>query len=150
MSQMTSLVIYDGAATPVIHTLIPVSVTKESGKITALLREDLSGVPMNAQVSLTMTLQKLPSGVFKAEERYVIPTMESIGGQNAAGYTAAPKVAFEDTIVVTGFFHERSTTDSRRRVRQLAVNGVGGVATSVVPDSTGIAQELFDQLIAPN
>jgi len=61
MSNISQIVAYDGAATPVLHTLLPVSVTKEKGKITAFWREAASGVPVYAQVRCTMTLEQLAS-----------------------------------------------------------------------------------------
>lgn len=81
--------------------------------------------------------------------RVVVPVMESVSGQNAAGYTAAPKVAYENTVVTTGFFHERSDSVGRRLVRQLSLNILGSIGTSVTPVQTGPAPELFDLLVAP-
>jgi hypothetical protein len=75
--------------------------------------------------------------------------MESVGAQNAGGYTAAPKVAYENTVLVTGFFHERSDSAGRKLVRQLALNIAGSIATSVTPVATGPVPEAIDQLIAP-
>lgn len=149
MSAIANIVAFDGAATPVSHTLVPISVTRESGKVTAEYREMLASVPAYAQVRATLTLERLRSGVYKTESRVVVPVMEAILNQNAAGYTAAPKVAYENTFVSTGFFHERSLVTDRRLVRQLAVNIDGSIATSVAPVTTGPVPELFDQLIAP-
>jgi len=148
MSAIANLVAYDGASTPVIHTLLPVSVTRDKGKITADWRENASSVPLIAQVSCTTTLQRLNSGVWKATARVSVPVMESVSGQNAAGYTAAPKIAYVETVEITGFFHERSDTAGRRLARQLAVNILNGVATSVTPVTTGPLPELFDTLVS--
>jgi hypothetical protein len=147
---MSNIAVYDGAATPVLHTLVPVSITRESGKATAIYREQVSSLPINAQVSATISLVKAKSGVYKAEARTVVPVMETVSGQNAAGYTAAPKVAYEDTVILTGFFHERSSIAGRRLVRQLALNIGGNVTTSVAAVVTGPFAELFDQLVMPN
>jgi hypothetical protein len=96
-----------------------------------------------------MTLERLKSGVYKVEQRVVVPVMESISGQNSAGYTAAPKVAYENQTVFTGWFHERSDITGRRLSRQLGINIAGSVATSVTPVTTGPLPELFDLLTAP-
>lgn len=149
MSQIANIAVYDGAATPVLHTLVPVSVTRESGKVTAEYRENSASVPVNAQVRLTLSLQLAKSGVYRVEARTVVPVMETVSGQNAAGYTAAPKVAYENTVVTTGYFHERSDVLGRRLVRQLALNIDGNIGTSVAPIATGPIPELFDLLVAP-
>lgn len=151
MSAIADLVAFDGAATPVSHTLKPVQVTRTGGKVTAEWRENLSSIPVYAQVKCTMTMERLKgnSGVYKTDTRVEIPVMESISGQNASGYTAAPKVAYVNTVVVTGFFHERSDAAGRRLARQFAVNIANGVLTTVTPVQTGPVPELIDLLIAP-
>lgn len=149
MSAIADLAVYDGAATPVLHTLNPISVTREGGKVTALYRENLSTVPVEAQVTVTMTAEKLKSGIYRTEVRTVVPVMESVSGQNAAGYTAAPKVAYEDTVVQIGFFHPRSTVAGRRSARTMANNIGRGLITSIAAATTGPMPELFDSLISP-
>lgn len=149
MSGISNITVYDGAATPVSHTLVPISVTREGGKVTAEYREMNASVPAYASVRITLSLQRLKSGVYKAEQRVVTPVMESATNQNAAGYTAAPKVAHDPAVVTIGYFHERSTVTERRLVRQMSVNVSGGIATSVAPVTTGPFAELFDQLVAP-
>jgi hypothetical protein len=148
MSQQANITVYDGAATPVAHVLVGESIEKSpDGTLVAKWKESLGGVPDYAQVRLTLTKRKLPSGVFRVSARVEVPVMESISGQNSSGYTAPPKVAFVDTTELIGHYHERSTVTSRRLSRQLAVNVGNNVATSVAAASTGFVPELFDQLI---
>lgn len=147
MSQIADIIAFDGASTPVSHTLKAVSVTRDKGLITAEWRENKSGVPVYAQVRCTAKMQRNGSGVWRCEQRVVVPVMESISGQNSAGYTAAPKIAYENTVVITGYFHERSDEAGRRLTRQLALNIMGNVSTTVTPASSGPMPELFDQLI---
>lgn len=149
MSQIGNLVAFDGAASPVSHTLLPVSVTRSANAVEAYWREGLASVPVYAQVTCTMKIERLKSGVYRLEQRVEIPVMETVSGQNSAGYTAAPKVAYVDTFVCTAFFHERSDIAGRRRTRQLGVNIANGVTTSVAATTTGPAAELFDLLVAP-
>lgn len=149
MSQIANITVFDGAATPVSHTLSPVSVTREKGKVIAEWRETNSAVPTNAQIRVSMTIERLKSGVYKTEQRVAVPVMEAVSGQNAAGYTAAPKVAYEDTVVTTGWFHERSTVGGRRLVRQLATNLQNNVSTTVAASVSGFFPELLDTLVAP-
>jgi hypothetical protein len=149
MSSIANIVAYDGAATPVLHTLIPVSVVKDKGKITASWREAATGVPVYAQVRCTMTLEQLSSKVYKLVNRVEVPVQEVVTGSNSAGYSAAPKVAYINTVETTGLFSERSDVAGRRLARQLAVNIDGSIITSVAPVTTGPVPELFDLLTAP-
>lgn len=149
MSAIANVTVFDGAATPVSHTLVAISVSRESGKVVAEYREMLSSVPAYAQVRMTVSITTLKSGVYKTECEVVVPVMEAILNQNAAGYTAAPKVAYENKVVTTGYFHQRSNVADRRLARQMAVNIGGGISTSVAPVTTGPFAELFDQLVAP-
>lgn len=148
MSAQANIVAYDGAATPVAHTFVPVASAENiKGEIHAAWREALSTVPAYAQITVDTVLKRSASGVYRAETTVKVPIMESISGQNAAGYTAAPKVAHVDTMKIIGYFHERSTIAGRRLTRQLALNIAGNVATSVAPVATGPVPELIDQLI---
>lgn len=150
MGAIANIVAFDGAATPVSHTFIPVSVVREGDEVTASWREALTNVPVYAQPHVTMKLKRMGSGVYRVSSRVEVPVMESISGQNAAGYTAAPKVAYVNTEETIGYFHERSDILGRRLVRQLSNNIMNGVATSVVPVTSGPAADLFDLLNAPN
>ncbi len=149
MSTIGNIVAFDGAATPVSHTLVPVSVSREKQKVTAQWREALAAVPVYAQVRCTMTLELLKSGVYKLTNRVEVPVQEVVTGSNSAGYSAAPKVAYTNTVETTGLFHERSDVAGRRLARQLAINIDGSVVTSVAPVTTGPVPELFDLLTAP-
>lgn len=149
MSAIADITVFDGASTPVSHTLKAISVTREKGKVLAEWRESTVGVPAYAQIRASMLIERLKSGVYKTEQRVVVPVMESISGQNAAGYTAAPKVAYENTVVTTGWFHERSDITGRRLARQLSVNLSGNISTSVAAATSGPLPELFDMLVAP-
>jgi hypothetical protein len=149
MSQIANITVFDGAATPVSHTLVPVSVTREGKKVTAYWREQIASLPVEAQVSLTLTLETLKSGVVRCEAVVDVPIMETVTNQNAAGYTAAPKKAYSDREVWTGFAHPRSTITGRRLARQILVNIGNNVSTSVAAATGGPFAELIDQLVAP-
>lgn len=149
MSAIANITVYDGASIPVLHTLVPISVTRNKGVVEALWREQLASVPTSAQVRATARIEQLKSGVYKTECRVVVPVMESVSGQNAAGYTAPPKVAYENTIVTTGFFHDRSDIAGRRLAKQIMANLLNNVAISVAAATSGPIPELIDQLVAP-
>jgi len=150
MSAIADIIAFDGAATPVSHTFKAGSVIRQTdGTILANWKEANVSVPDAAQGKVFMSMQRQKSGIYRVQSRVEIPVMEAITNQNSSGYTAPPKVAYVDTVVTTGYFSERDTVTGRRLVRQLANNIMNGVATSVVPVTTGPVAELFDLLIAP-
>lgn len=150
MSQMSNLVAFDGATTPVAHTFVPQSVTREAGVITAVYKEAIATVPDIAQGTVQLTLKKLASGIYRVTSRVAIPVMEATNGSNSSGYTAPPKVAYVDTVESIGYFSERGTIAGRRLVRQLSTNIMNGVSTTVAPVITGPVAELMDLLTVPN
>lgn len=147
MTAQANIVAYDGASTPVSHTFAPQGTSVEKGLFQALWKEQLTAVPDYAQVRHGQKKIRLGSGVYRVSGRTEVPVMESISGQNSAGYTAAPKVAYTNSMETAGFFHERSTVADRRLCRQLHQNITGAVATSVTPVTTGFFPELVDQLV---
>lgn len=149
MSQIANITVFDGAATPVSHTLVPQSVTRDKGTVVAVWREQLASLPTEAQVTATARLTTLKNRTVRAEVLVEVPVMETVTNQNAAGYTAAPKVAFVDRISLIQFQHPRSTITSRRLARMLAVNIGNNVSTSVAAATAGPASELFDAQVAP-
>lgn len=149
MASIAAITVFDGAATPVSHTLQPVSVTREGDSVTAYWREALASVPVEAQVWATAKLTNLKNGVTKQEFTVGVPVMETVTNQNAAGYTAAPKVAYTDKHVYTSFSSRRSTVTSRRLARQILVNIAGNISTSVAAATSGPLPDLVDNLFAP-
>lgn len=148
MAAQANITVFDGAATPVSHTLVGEGIERmPDGSLVGRWKESLAGVPDYAQVRVTMTKRKLPSGTWRVAVRSEVPVMESISGQNSAGYTAPPKVAHVVTVEAVGLFSARSTVTERRLARQITTNLLGNISTSVVPVSTGPAPELLDQLI---
>ncbi len=149
MGAIANITVFDGASTPVSHTLYAISIAREGKKIKALWREVSAAVPTEAQITVEMTSERLASGVLVQSMRTLVPVMESVSGQNAAGYTAAPKVAFVDTFVTTSYQHPRSTQTSRRITRMIHVNLSNNVSTSVAAAITGPAVDMYDNQILP-
>lgn len=150
MANIANIVIYDGQATPVQHTFVADSVSRQKDEITAFYKEATATVPDEAQGRITVKSLRLGSGVRRVSVRVEMPVMESVSGVNSAGYTASPKVAYVDTVEAAGYFHARSTVVGRRSVRQLAINVLGSFGASppgVV--MTGPVPEAFDLLISP-
>jgi hypothetical protein len=150
MGVQSQIVVFDGAATPVAHTLLPCDnkVTQDGTRI-SLWRENLANLPTEAQVRAELRQRQLPSGVTETRFRVVFPVMESIGGQNAAGYTAAPKVAYEDSDEYVKYSHKRSTPTSRKISKQTLVNILNNVATTVTPVSAGVVNDAFVDQFMP-
>ncbi len=150
MSAIANITVFDGAATPVSHTLYPVSISRQpSGEILAVWREGNTSLPVEAQIRIEMRQKVLKSGVLETRTRVVVPTMESISGQNAAGYTAAPKVAFEDTQEWVSYAHPRSTIAGRRLAKQLLTNISNNISTTVAAATAGPFDEAVSQLLMP-
>lgn len=149
MTTQANITAFDGAATPVSHTLVPRDNFREdkTKEQVAVWSEIIPTVPQYAQIKVIQRKRKLPSGVTRVVTRVEVPIMEAVNAQNAQGYTAAPKVAYTEAFEIVGYSHERSTIAGRRLARQLALNVAGGVSTTVAPVTVGPAPELFDQLV---
>lgn len=148
MSAQANITVFDGAPTPVSHTLVSVGNKSVKDELIAEWRENLASIPAYAQVTVRSSLKRMASGVYRCSWTVEVPVMETIGGANAAGYTAAPKVAHKVVAQFVQFAHERSTLTERRITRQILVNLMGNISTSVNAAVNGPAQELTDQLIS--
>lgn len=150
MSAQANIVAFDGAPTPVSHTLINLGSMRTETETVAEWAERLAAVPHDAQVSVTMRKRRLKSGIEQMSVTVNIPVMEAVAGNNAAGYTAAPSVAYTETVVITQYSNRRSQTATRRLARQMALNVAGGIATSVAAVISGPGPELFDLGVVPS
>jgi post-segregation antitoxin (ccd killing protein) len=149
MASIANVLAYDGASTPVLHTLNPVSVSRKGDEVVASYRETGLAVPTVAQPTLMVRLKRMKSGVWRCERRLEVPVMESILNQNAAGYTAAPKVAYVMTDIHVAYHHERSSVAERRLARQFGINISNAVTGSVAANTSGVMPDLIDLLVAP-
>lgn len=148
MSAASNIVAFDGAATPISHTFVPIG-----NEVTALAefvakwRENLTSVAPDNNCKFRTSFRRLKNGYDKVVCTLEVPYMETISGQNASGYTAAAKQAYVNTHIYIGFLHQRSTTLERRTGRQLFMNIMNGVSVSVAPVNTGPVAELVDSSI---
>lgn len=150
MSAIANITVFDGAATPVSHTLHAISLRNlKDSSIEATYREALASLPVEAQIRVTIRQRTLKSGVVETRMRVVVPVMESVSGQNSAGYTAAPKVAFEDTQEWVSYAHPRSTVAGRRLAKQILTNISNNVTTSVAAATSGPFDEAISQMMMP-
>lgn len=148
MASQVSFTVYDGASTPVAHVMVGEYVKAlPDGTIEAAWKETLSSLPDEAQVRVVSRMKKLPSGVTRCSVRWFVPVMEAVNGANAAGYTAAPKVAYVDSFESVSYSSPRSTVAGKRLVRQLALNSNASVWTSVAAATSGPFVELHDMRV---
>lgn len=150
MAAQANIVAFDGAAAPVSHTLVPEGLERlPDGTSVARWKESLPGVPDYAQIRFTVSKRKTKNGIFVVTKTTEVPVMETVNLANSSGYTAPPKVAYTDTEKTIGYFHERGVVTGRRLARQLHINIMGSIATTVATVATGPVPELDDQLIMP-
>lgn len=149
MANIANITVFDGATTPVSHTLVPVSIRAEAGAIVALWREALAGLPAEAQIRYSETMRILKSGVVEVRCRVDVPVMEAVAGQNLSGYTAAPKVAFVDSDEWVKRAHPRSTTTGRRLSKQILANISNNVSTTVPAAVVGPFDDAVSGLFMP-
>lgn len=149
MGAIANITAYDGEATPVQHLFKPIYVRNENGKQVAFYRESITGVPLDAQPTLRLIQETLKSGVTKLVTRVSIPVMESVNGQNSAGYTAAPMVAYTVEGDLTVFSPARATAQQRKNIRYLMVALLAAVTTAQGAFASGPVGDLVDDAISP-
>lgn len=146
MASQANITVFDGAATPVSHTLIASeNKTLPDGTRLVVWQEMLTSLPDIAQVRVEQRKRVLKSGVVEVRTDTYVPVMESISGQNSTGYTAAPKVAYVDHEVRITFQHPRSTQVTRQICAQLARNVSNNVSTTTPAIAAGVAFEAHIQ-----
>lgn len=149
MAAVGNIVVFDGAATPVSHTLVAISVERIGSKLTVLWRENIASLPVEAQVNATLTVEKTKAGTVVSTFDVRVPVMESVTGANASGYTAAPKVAYTDRNCWVSYAHPRSTVTSRRLARMLLSNLSNNVSVTTAAAVAGVVSECVDSGIYP-
>lgn len=121
MSAISAIAIQDGQATPVTHTFNPI----ESGAH-SLWRENQAGLALVGQGSITVdVLPDARTGLNRVKMMMSLPALEVITGQNSAGYTAAPKVGYENKVKIEFFLPSRGTAAQRKDLRVLLADLLG-------------------------
>lgn len=85
MAQLADIAVYDGAATPVLHTLVAEGTSRVGSTMSVTWREKLATVPDEAQVYAILKLETLKSGVKVVSFEVGVPVMEAINGANNSG-----------------------------------------------------------------
>lgn len=120
MAQTANIVVNDGAATPVAHTFHPTQVAGATAK----WRENQASLPLAGQGTLELHIRETKNGVMQVHLSIATPALEQITGNNGAGYTAAPKVAYTPLGGLTFNFDKRTTTQQRKDLRILMKNAL--------------------------
>lgn len=151
MAAQANITVFDGATTPVSHVLVAsgVKVLKD-GTNYAIWREQLATLPVKAQVRAELRQRELPTGVVETRFEAVVPVMESVSGQNSAGYTASPKIAFEDKSGYYSYSHPRATIVSRRLCKQILLNALNNSAVTTPAIAAGVVDEAAVQQVFPS
>jgi hypothetical protein len=107
---MANILVKDDTNTTAIeYTLVPVTDTP-----IPLWRTKVADVPLEGQLRLSMSEEKLKSGGYKRSMKLEVPVLETLGtAGTAAGYQAPPKVAYVETFIVTSFSSSRATQANR-------------------------------------
>lgn len=151
MASQVAFGVYDGAATPVLHSFTENGVEKTSTDEWAAYWKELSAtLPEAALNRCVFRMRKQKDGKIRLGVRIDIPVMEAVSGVNASGYTAPPKVALVESAEFVQYVSPRSTETGRRLVRQMVVNLAGSVGISVVPGTVGQAALLIDKIAFPS
>jgi hypothetical protein len=160
MAAMANILVKDDTTGTVVeHTLIPVTDTP-----IPFWRGSLPGVPLEGQIRLYMSTERVKSGAYKITQKLEVPVMETLGASGtAAGYVASPKVAFVNTSINTSFVDGRSTVSDRANLAKLSAGIAQGAsattatgilnqasAADVWKNSTLPSPLLFTQLVLPN
>lgn len=134
MGAMTNLLVKDDAATPVEHTLVPVTDTPNP-----FWRASAAGVPLEGQPRMSVLSERVKSGAYKFTVKLEIPVMETLGASGtSAGYVAPPKVAYVNTGIVTMFADARSTQEDRANLLKMLVGVVQGASATT---ATGVLDQ---------
>lgn len=159
MPAMTNLLVKDDATTPKEWTFEPISDNPNP-----LWRTNDSALPLDGQIRLSVVLEKLKNGSYRASAKTETPILETLGASGTAlGYVAAPRVAHVVTFITTMFADKRSTVADRANGLKLHVgliqgasstSGTGVLTNAAVGDgwkSMNYAiTKFFSNLIVPN
>lgn len=117
MAQIADIVINDGAAPTVAHTFKPVATSPR-----AMYREGISNLPLVGQGQLMIGTGVPGAALQRVKVTLALPALETATGQNSDGYTAAPKVAYTNTVQIEFLLPSRGTAQQRKDLRVMLAN----------------------------
>jgi len=121
MGAITSIVINDGATTPVAHTFAPESIIGEIATWT----DKVTGIAVGYSY-ITQSVRKPVKGsqtkVYKVTHKLWVPSLEVTSPATGTGIQPAPTKAYDCTCVVEWLLPERSITQDRKNLYAFAKN----------------------------
>lgn len=125
MGAATNIVINDGASTPVAHTFTPIGKDDKG----VMWFEQTTPAPTNPlgakRIGYRQTRVMDPKGQLTGKSKVVmtvyVPTLETLGN-NSAGITPPPTVAYIEESRHEFTLPERSVKQERKDIRSLAMN----------------------------
>jgi hypothetical protein len=125
MPAMTNLLVKDDG-TPTEFTLVPVTDTPFP-----FWRASVANVPVDGQIRLTLSQERVKSGDYKVTVKLEVPVLETLGASGtSAGYVAPPAVAYTNVAFVTLFCPARSTTADRANLLRMIIGIVQGASST--------------------
>lgn len=134
MANFAALSISDGQATPVAHTFATKS---NDGRVT-VFEDRATGIPVAYGKLIIRTSETSDQRVVKCD--ILVPTLEAVSGANAAGFTPAAKVAYQNIGKLEFRTSLRSTLQERKNIVAFVKNAAAlSLISSVVVDSDEIS-----------
>lgn len=125
-----SLTLTDAAGTPVNRTF---NVVQSNPDLT--IWKDYStngGTPIGAGVA-SVSVKENASGVVRVTGKLVLPTLETVAGDDASGFTPVPRKAFECIGTFEFVFPNRASLQNRKDMKAMLIDLAGdAVITSAV------------------
>lgn len=113
------IVLADAQATPVNHTFKPAGYDKD-GKYQFVSRAAANAVGnWMIKVDVKQPSSSAPNGTFRYKLELHEPVLEVLGDANAAGYVAAPSVAYTPRVFVEFVLPDRTTLQNRKDIRKM-------------------------------
>lgn len=126
MPAMTNLLVKDDAATPIELTLVPITDNPDP-----VWRANVAGNPVDGNVRVTYTEEKLKNGTYRLSIKTEVPVQETLGTSGtSAGYVAPAKVAYVVPVITTLFAPSRSTIADRANAVKMHVGILQGASAS--------------------
>lgn len=110
MANFANLSINDGQATPVAHTFATKS---NDGRVT-VYEDRFTGIPVAYGKLIIRTSETSDQRIVKCD--ILVPTLEAVSGANAAGFTPAAKVAYQNIGKLEFRTSLRSTLQERKSI----------------------------------
>lgn len=134
MASFQNLTLNDGAATPVAHTF---AVKSNDNQVT-VYEDRVGGVPIGYTKNIIRISETSDQRTVKID--LVVPVLEAVSGANAAGFTPAAKVAYQNIGKLEFRLSTRSTTQQRKDLVAYIKNMAAHALTAaIVVDTESIS-----------